>query len=268
LRARSKFPQGETAHILALCIQEPLVPDWYRLKWYGVLAIGIGFSAGGIAMALSGEGRGWIVFLFFLFCAAMAVHELWPKVIERHQPDNPDMVLGRYPGPVILRVPRSKQIFFLVSGLVFGGCLVYVALYGDLSLAANTFLWLSVLLVAAASPVMLLAILRGSTLRLDADGLRIFQGLKSTTLRWRNVSEFSVADAGMLSPAQHLMVVFDEDSTKAGTIAGFNRGLLGRSGGLPDTYGMDSWQLAWLLNEWRGRALASPQPPSQSSPKP
>lgn len=244
------------------------MPDWDRLKWYGVLAIGAAFSAGGIAMIVSGEQRGWVVFLFFLFCAAMAVHELWPQIIERHKPENPDAVLGRYPGPLVLRVPQLKQIFFLVSGLVFGGCLAYIALYGDLGVVENAFLWLGVILVAAASPIMLLAILRGATLRLDADGLQIFQGLKRTKMAWRDVSEFSVADAGALSPNRHLMVVFDERSAKDGAVAAFNRSLVGRSGGLPDTYGMDPSELAWLLNEWRARALASQPPPSQSPPAP
>lgn len=244
------------------------MPDWYRLKWYGVLAIGMGFSVGGIAMIVSGERRGWVVFLFFLFCAAMAVHELWPHIIERHKPQAPDTVLARYPGPVVLRVPRFKQIFFLVSGIVFGGCLAYVALYGDLGAVENAFLWLGVILVAAASPIMLLAILRGATLRLDVDGLQIFQGLKRTRIAWRDMSEFSVADVGVLSPAQNLMVVFDEAGTKNGTVAAFNRSLLGRSGGLPDSYGMEPWHLAWLLNEWRARALSSPPPPTQSPPAP
>lgn len=244
------------------------MPDWYRLKWYGVLAIGVGFSVGGIAMIVSGERRGWVVFLFFLFCAAMAVHELWPHIIERHKPENPDTLLERYPGPVVLRVPQLKQIFFLVGGLVFGGCLAYVALYGDLGIVENAFLWLGVGLIAAASPLMLLAILRGATLRLDAQGLQIFQSLKRSNHRWTDLSEFSVADAGALSPSQHLMVVFDEASTKDGAVAAFNRSLLGKSGGLPDSYGMEPLDLAWLLNEWRARALASQPPQSQSHPAP
>jgi hypothetical protein len=263
-----RSPSKIAALILSAAREAAIMPDWYRLKWYGVLAIGAGFSAGGIAMIVSGERRGWVVFLFFLFCAAMAVHELWPQIIERHKPESPDTVLKRYRGPVVLRVPQLKQIFFLLSGLVFGGCLAYVALYGDLGVVENAFLWLGVTLVVAATPFMLLAILRGSTLRIDADGLQIFQGLKRTRLSWRDVSEFSVADAGVLSPAQHLMVVFDEASTRNGTVAAFNRSLLGKSGGLPDSYGMEPWHLAWLLNEWRMRALASPPRPPQSHPAP
>lgn len=242
--------------------------DWDRFKWYGVLAIGVAFSAAGLVIAVTRDSFGWVVFLFFLVCAAMAVHELWPQLIERHKSENPDRVLERYPGPVVLRVPQLKQIFFLVSGVVFGGCLAFVALYGDLMTVENAFLWLGVGLMAAASPVMLLAILRGSTLRLDADGLQIYQGLKRTRFPWRDVSEFSVADAGVLSPARSLMVVFDEKSTKDGAVAAFNRSLLGRSGGLPDSFGMEPRDLAWLLNEWRARALSNPPPPSQSRPAP
>ena len=240
----------------------------YRLKWYGVLAIGVAFSVGGVGMAASGDARGWAVFLFFLFCAAMAVHELWPQVIERHRPTDPDAVLQRYPGPVTLRVPQMKLLFFFVSAIVFGGCLVWVALYGDLSAIGNFFLWLAAAGIAAACPIFAMMILRGSTLQLDASGMHVFQGWKRSDHRWTDLSEFSVADAGVLSPTQHLMVVFDEASTKDGTVATLTRSLLGKGGGLPDTYGMDPWHLAQLLNEWRERALATPQPATRSVPAP
>ena len=240
----------------------------HRLQWYSVLAIGILFSIGGIAMVVSGDSRGWVVFFFFLFCAAMAVHELWPRLIERHVPDNPDTFLQNYPGPVTLRVPTFKLIFFVVCFVVFGGCLGWIALYGDLGAFGNFFMWLGVAGAVLATPIYLLSIIRGSTLRLDAQGMHVAQGVKRSFHRWTDVSEFSVADAGVLSPARAPIVVFDEAGTKDGKIAAFNRSLLGRSGGLTDNYGMEPSQLASLLNRWRARALANIQPPSQSSLKP
>jgi hypothetical protein len=242
--------------------------DRHRLQWYSVLAIGVLFSIGGFAMAVSGDSRGWVVFFFFLFCAAMALHELWPRLIERHIPANPDTLLQNYPGPVTLRVPTFKLIFFVVSFIVFGGCLGWIAFYGDLGTFGNFFMWLGVAGAVVATPLYLVAIIRGSTLRLDAQGMQIVQGMKRSFHRWTDVGEFSVADAGVLSPARALIVVFDEAGTKDGKIAAFNRSLLGKGGGLPDTYGMDPWHLASLLNAWRTRSLANPQPQSQFSPAP
>lgn len=255
------------------------MPDWHRLKWYGVLAVGVLFSVTGIAMAMSGDRSGWIGFFFFLVCAAVAAHQLWPQVIERHVPTNPDTILEQYPGPVTLRVPRFKLVFILVATILFGGSLGWAALYSDMGAAGLFFMWLGAIGCAIAVPIFLVSIIRGATLRLDADGMQIFQGLKRSNHRWTDLSEFSVADAGVLTLVRHPMVMFDETGTKDGRIAGFNRSLLGKSGGLPDTYGMEPWHLAWLLNEWRARALGkaapsrsaygpNPPPPPQSPPAP
>ena len=239
------------------------MPAWYRLKWYGVFAIGVAGTAAAafILIFKSGEAFGWVAFFFSLLCAVMALHELWPHLIEGRS-TSPDTVLQRYPGPVILRTPRRKLIFFLISMIVFGGCLLWMALYSDMGAIETFFLWLGAIGCAAAVPVFLLLIVRGSTLRLDADGMQIFHGLRRSHHRWRDLSEFSVADPGMP------MVVFDAVGITDGAVGAFNRSVMGGGGGLPDTYGMNAWRLAWLLNEWRARALANPPPPSQSSPVP
>jgi hypothetical protein len=96
-----------------------------------------------------------------------------------------------------------------------------------------------------------LTILRGSTLRLDADAMHIYHGLKSSTHRWADVSAFSVVDVGTL------MIVFDDATMRDGSLVQFNRSMIGRGGGLPDTYGVTPEDLAWLLNEWRQRALSA-----------
>lgn len=232
------------------------------MQWYGVLAVGTAFSVGGIFIAVTRDPSGWVIFLFFLLCAAMAVHELWPQVVEGKPLDDPQAVLRRYPGPVRLRVPKRKLAFFLVSSIVFSFCLVWVALHGDQNPVGNFFLWLAAAGCVAACPIFLLMILRGSTLRLDSEGFEIFQGLKRSKFTWIDASEFSVADVGVLSPAQHDMVIFDDATTKDGNIAKLNRSLIGRSGALPDTYDMEPEELAWLLNQWRKRALAKHAPTS------
>jgi hypothetical protein len=236
--------------------------DWDRLKWYGVLAIGIVFmAASGYILAVHRDPFALVAIAFGTVMAAMAAHDLWPWLIEG-RPTSPDIVLRRFPGPVTLRTPWRKLVFFLVSTILFGGCLGAMALYSDMSAIGIAIMWIGAVGCAAAIPAFVLSIIRGSALQLDPEGMRIFHGLKRSMHRWSDLSEFSVADVGFP------MVVFDEATVTGGAVGGFNRGLVGRGGGLPDTYGMDAWSLASLLNEWRAHALSNQQPASQSHPVP
>jgi hypothetical protein len=236
--------------------------DWDRLKWYGVLAIGIAFmAASGYILVVHRDPFAFVAIAFGLVMAAMAVHDLWPWLIEG-RPASADDVLKRFPGPATLRTPWRKLVFFLIATILFGGCLGAMALYSDMGAVGIAFMWLGAIGCAAAIPAFLLSIIRGSTLRLDPDGMQILHGVKRSAHRWSDTSEFSVADVG--TP----MVVFDEATLTGGVVGAFNRGLVGRGGGLPDTYGMDAWALAALLNEWRARALSSRQPASQSLREP
>lgn len=236
--------------------------DWRRPKWYGVLAIGTAFTGASLfILVVKREPFAWVALSFSLAMVAMAVHDLWPRLIEG-RPVSPDSVLQRFPERVTLRTPRTKLIFFLVSTLLFGFSLAGMALFFDMGAVEKAVMWIGAAGCAAGIPAFMIPILRGSTLRLDAQGLRVWHGLKTSRHRWADVSEFSVVDVGMR------MIVFDEATMTEGGVAGFNRNLVGRGGGLPDTYGMPAEHLAWLLNQWRARALASPPPPSQSSPAP
>jgi hypothetical protein len=238
------------------------MPDWSRLKWYGVLIIGFAFAvAATYILVFKGDPFAFVAIAFGTVMAGMAVHELWPRLIEG-RPNSPDLVLQRFPGPVTLRTPWRKLVFFLISTILFGGCLGAVALYSDLSAIGIAIMWLGVIGCAAAIPAFILLMIRGSALQLGPDGMQIHHVMKRSAHRWSDLSDFSVADVGIP------MVMFDDAAITDGTLGGFNRSLVGRGGGLPDTYGMDAWSLAGLLNEWRTRALANPPPPSRSSPAP
>jgi hypothetical protein len=236
--------------------------DWHRLKWFGVLAIGLTFvAASGYILAVSRDPFAFVAIAFGMVMVAMAMHDLWPSLIEG-RPASPDLVLQGFPGPVTMRTPWRKLVFFLVSTIVFGGCLGAMALYSDMGATGLAFMWLGAAGCAAAVPAFLLMLFRGSALRLEAGGFQIVHATRRSFHRWSDTSEFSVVDVGIP------MVVFDEAALTGGMLAEINRSLIGRIGGLPDTYGMDAWTLAALLNEWRARALASPQPASRSSPVP
>ena len=238
------------------------MPDWYRLRWYGALAIGIAFVLAGLFVAVTRDSGGWLVVAFFGFVVAMAVHELWPEVIEGRR-TAPDLVLQRYPGPVTLRTRSRKVVFLILGAILFGGCLLWMALYSDMGAIEKFFMWLGAIGCAAAIPAFLLVLFRGSSLRLEADGFRIFHGVRRSFHRWADTSEFAVLDFG--TP----MVFFDETQASGGTIARVTRDLIEHTGALPDTFGMDAWSLAALLNQWRARVLAaSSPPPLQSSPMP
>ena len=232
--------------------------DWERPKWYAVLAIGTVFTAGSLfILIVKREPFAWVALSFSLVMVAMAVHDLWPRLIEG-RPVSPHSVLQRFPAGVTLRTPRAKLIFFLVSTLLFGFSLAGMALFSDMSAVEKAVMWIGAAGCAAAIPAFMIPILRGSTLRLDEQGMQVWQGLKASTHRWSDVSEFSVVDVGIP------MVIFDDEATMTkGGVAEINRHLVGRAGGLPDTYGMPAEHLAWLLNEWRARALAMPQFPKQ-----
>jgi hypothetical protein len=234
--------------------------DWHRVKWFAVLAIGLVFLAtAGAILVVHRDPFAFVAIAFAMVMAAMAAHELWPSLIEG-RPTAPDLVLQRFPGPVTLRTPWRKLVFFLVSTIMFGGCLGFIALQSDMSAIGIAFMWLGAIGCAAAVPVFLLMLFRGSALRLEAGGFQVVHAGRRSFHRWSDTSEFSVADVGMP------LVVFDEAALAVGMLAEFNRSLIGRIGGLPDTYGMDAWSLAALLNEWRRRALASQQPLSRSVP--
>lgn len=232
----------------------PTMPalDWERLKWYGVLAIGTVFTAASFYILVAKRDPfAWVALSFSVCMVAMAAHDLWPWLIEG-RPVPPDTVLQRFPARVTLRTPRAKLIFFLVSTFLFGFSLGGAALYSDLNVPGKALMWIGAAGCAAAMAAFLLAILRGSTLRLDAREMRIWQGLKTSRHRWADVSTFSVVNVGIP------MVVFDDDRTMSkGGVAQFNRDMIGRGGGLPDTYGVTPEDLAWLLNEWRERALSA-----------
>ncbi|MFZ5693023.1 MAG: hypothetical protein ACOY5F_17410 [Pseudomonadota bacterium] len=237
------------------------MPNLHRLKWYGALALGAAFVLAGLFIAVTRDAGGWLVVAFFGLVVAMAVHELWPELIEgKFTP--PETILNRFPGPVSLMTPRRKQIFILLATVVFGGCALWMALNWDFSGLERFFMWLGALACAVAVPFLLLPIVRGSALRLDREGFEVFQGLRRSRFRWNENGEFSVADVG--AP----IVIFNNTTIGHGTVAGINQTIVGYSGALPATYGMDAWSLASLLNEWRTRALAIRPPASRSGQAP
>jgi hypothetical protein len=92
-----------------------------------------------------------------------------------------------------------------------------------------------------------------SCLTLDADGFETLNLLFFLRVRmhWRDVSEFQVRHVFGTS---HLFGGRDVATFKVPGASFGARGIRM----LPDSFGLSEDDLAWLMNEWRARALARP----------
>jgi hypothetical protein len=229
------------------------MPNLSRTRWYALLAIGILFTIAGAGMIITGAEHGWAVFLFFGLCTAVFISELWPGLLL-HSSTPPDILLQRFPGPVELRVGRPKFLFLLIGAAIFGGVILWMLRHEQFGWFATIVLWLGVIMGAAAIPLMIVLMLQGASLRLDSEGLQVKHGWRTHRTRWAETSVFEVSTLAI--PGTPTMVIYDDASSRSGTFGAINASLIGRSGALPDSYGLSHQELAWLLNHWRERALA------------
>ena len=221
-------------------------------EWYFVLAIGVTFTLGGVGMVATGAQHGWPVLLFFGLCAAVAAGQLWPGLFMRREVP-PEVLLERFPGPVRLSVGRMKFLYLMVGAAIFGGVTFSMIQDDAVGWFAALFLWLGVLGCAVSVPIMAFFLVRGSSIQLDREGLSIRHGWRRRLLPWGSVDGFQVSVVP--GPSDQEVVVYD-DVTSGGTSGAINTALTGHNAALPDSYGLSPDELAWLLNQWRERALA------------
>jgi hypothetical protein len=201
-----------------------------------------------------GAKPGWPGFLFLGMGTAIAINALWPSLlIGKSAP--PDTLLQRFPGPVTLNVGRPKFLFLLIGATIFGGVSWWALQDEHFDWFETIALWLAVSGCAAAIPLMIVVMLQGSSLRLDDGSLAVKHGWRSQLTRWVDTSVFEVATM-VAGGADMKIVVFDDATNKSSMLGAMSAKLVGRSGALPDTYGLSPEELAWLLNGWRDRALA------------
>ena len=148
----------------------------------------------------------------------------------------------------VLRPSKKKFALLLIVGLAFVAMGVFILRSGDL------FLGLSCTVLFGLGAAIFAVQLRpgASYLKLTPEGFEVCSLYRVARLvRWSEVSTaFRVV---RLPPQGHRMVVYDSTvSTKQG-LRNINRGLVGASDGLPDTYGLKPQALADLMNEWRLR---------------
>jgi hypothetical protein len=121
------------------------------------------------------------------------------------------------------------------------------------------FLWLCVALLACALPFMLYQLVKGSGLRLEADGFRMTQPWRKRFTRWNDTSDFDIRNVSLIPTyggGWSTLVIFDDKGARQSKLASLNVSLVGRNSALPDSYGMTPDELRNLMNGWRKLALA------------
>ncbi|SSW61650.1 hypothetical protein [Achromobacter agilis] len=219
---------------------------------YACLAIGLVFVFLGTGMILDGAEAGIPVTLFFGLCAAVAILQIWPGLLQR-EAHCAAALLARYPGPVQLKAAALKLWVFSLLSAVFGGVLLWMLLHEPLPPLKQLILWPGAVLSLFAAAMLLVRAAKDDTfLRLGRDGFETRLVWNSKTIRWQDTSEFTVVSVSRNVPK---LIVFDDAAVDRAGTAGLNRRFVGRNSSLAETYGLTHEALAELLNAWRARAL-------------
>ena len=162
-------------------------------------------------------------------------------------------LLARFPGPVTLAPSRRKWIMVALAGAAFTAIGAWMVASG------NAVGWLALVVFGPCTVIGLAAALPGAGgLTLRGDGFEIINLFRRTPFRWQDVDGFGSA---RVPPSGHNLVVFDHAPARGRTLAKLNAGLVGRNAGLPDTYGFSAEALAYVMANWRAKALAVAPPP-------
>jgi hypothetical protein len=223
-----------------------------------LLAIGLMFVAIGIGMVATGSDGGWPALLFFGLCSAVFAAQLWPQLLLSAPAGAPDALLARFPGPVELHVPQRKTALILVGMIVFAGVGLWYLRTEQPGTFVTVLLWFCVATIVLGLPFILYQLVRGASLRLEADGFRIKQPWKWTFVYWKDASEFGIGSTALVEQVKDdwsTVVTYDNATIDGSKLASINRGITGRNSALPDTYGLSAEGLQALMNGWRARAL-------------
>lgn len=157
-------------------------------------------------------------------------------------------LIGRYPGPLMLRASRRK---WLLVGL---GCAVFTAIGvvlqinepSIMALLTIGFFGLGVLVAGAV-------LLPGSAaLTLDTAGFEVIHFFRPRRTRWQDAEGFQAVS---IPPSGIKRVAYDDKTIAAGGMAAASAAITGRNAALPDNYGLGAEELAALMQRWRAQAL-------------
>jgi hypothetical protein len=169
-----------------------------------------------------------------------------------------DAILNKFPGPVVLTIPRRRRLLGLLVGIC--GTALFVFFWIS-SHRYRSYDWimepLGIVFFAGLTirALILLFFPRYASLTLDADGFTITHVFHYVRHAWREVSDFSVETKHIWRYGPHRAVMFSVfDSVTARSTT--------KKKQVPDIYGqprLHGEALASLMNAWRQRALALPE---------
>ena len=164
-----------------------------------------------------------------------------------------ETILARFPGPVSLHVKRRRKLvaFALCLGLTVGfAWAVFVAARNsDGWIGFAMFLALFGALTVRAAIIMLVPGI--GSLRLEADGFSMEYILRTARTSWRDVVSDFRHETMRRARGWLRVVAFEVASASA-----WRRDPTRAKRMLPDNFELTLDELAWLMNEWRRRALA------------
>lgn len=243
---------------------------WPRWIDYVVLAISLGFTVAGGAIALgTGEAQGWLAMLFFGACAAAAVTSLWPHLMldRRRSRDN---LLSRYPGPVDLRASMTRSIYLPLASLGLASGIAWTLSVGeDQILVQALLLWCGLILFGGGALIQIAMLVWRPKLTLSAEGLGVSSLWRRGLMRWSDIGNFEI---WYVPPTGLPVVVFEDRTGRGPSVGRYDRALTGRNASLSDGYGLSPDELVLLLSQWQKRVLEtsgtkSSEPASGAAPR-
>lgn len=146
---------------------------------------------------------------------------------------------------IILRPRKSKMILLAFVSLLF------VAV-GVWTIEKDSWkIWSGIVFFSICFLVAFMQLLPGSSkLTLTRDGFAITSLFKSHFTKWEDVKSF---EEGNIGPNKSVMFDYIDGHEKHTTGKGIAKHLSRFHGGLPDTYGLTTSELARLLNDWKDR---------------
>jgi hypothetical protein len=168
-----------------------------------------------------------------------------------------EAILAKFPGPVTLHVTLNRRLIGLLFGI--GGLALFVWFWitpGGYRASYWYMEPLGILFFASFTirAVILLIFPSCASLTLAADGFEIGHVFHRSSRSWREVSAFRVETRYLARYGPYPHVMYDVlDSGTARRRA--KKKIVPEAFGRPRLHGE---VLAWLMNEWRRRALALP----------
>ena len=158
-----------------------------------------------------------------------------------------ELILSRFPGPVKLYSSRRKwlRLLFTCSLLAVAGLLM--VLYG---ISGG---WFFLVVFGVLSIISVAMLLPGaSSLELDQEGFEVTRFYQRHRAHWQEVKRF---EAFLQYRSTEKMVIYDDVRSPDTLLVRVNKALAGHNAFLPDTYGLSGDELAWLMGQWRQRAI-------------